>query len=224
MALTVKDELFARASIAGKSNREAAIEAGCPEGTASAAGSRFARKPEIIELIALLKQAEQEAACELATEAVPVTNANTNGLKLLKPMVDKTGAEGGGESAEHRLVPMTPPQASEIDSEVVDVTASAASARDKAEPNAGMDSLEFLRKVMLNPNTPLKIQVEAARELAKYEHARVAPQGKREAEQDAAAAVAGSRLRPMAPPNPQGYMFNDTEAPIPPQRPKGYMQ
>ena len=224
MALTVKDELFARASIAGKSNREAAIEAGCPEGTASAAGSRFARKPEIIELIALLKQAEQEAACELATEAVSVTNANTNGLKLLKPMVDKECTEGGGESAEHRLIPMAPPQPSEADNDVANVATIVDSAKPKADANMGMDSLEFLRQVMHDKNAPQKLRLEAAKELAKYEHARVAPQGKREAEQDAAAAVAGSRLRPMPPPNPQGYMFNDTEAPIPPQRPKGYMQ
>ena len=56
MPLTVKDELFAQASAAGMSNKEAAIAAGCPEKTASAAGSRLAKKPEVIELIKQLKE------------------------------------------------------------------------------------------------------------------------------------------------------------------------
>ena len=56
MPLTVKDELFAQASAAGMSNKEAAIAAGCPEKTASAAGSRLAKKPEVMELIKQLKE------------------------------------------------------------------------------------------------------------------------------------------------------------------------
>ena len=56
MPLTVKDELFAQASAAGMSNKDAAIAAGCPEKTASAAGSRFAKKPEVMELIKQLKE------------------------------------------------------------------------------------------------------------------------------------------------------------------------
>jgi phage terminase small subunit len=48
MALTPKKRAFIEAVREGASNRDAAIAAGCPEKTASAAGSRLAKDPDVI--------------------------------------------------------------------------------------------------------------------------------------------------------------------------------
>ncbi|HBI2401777.1 terminase small subunit [Acinetobacter baumannii] len=55
MALTEKMEKFALAIVDGKTNKEAAISAGYAEKTASAAGARLAKDPEIIIYIEMLK-------------------------------------------------------------------------------------------------------------------------------------------------------------------------
>ncbi|MBH8305876.1 terminase small subunit [Acinetobacter baumannii] len=55
MALTEKMEKFALAIVDGKTNKEAAISAGYAEKTASAAGARLAKEPEIIVYIEMLK-------------------------------------------------------------------------------------------------------------------------------------------------------------------------
>ncbi|MGQ1468245.1 terminase small subunit [Acinetobacter baumannii] len=55
MALTEKMEKFALAIVEGKTNKEAAISAGYAEKTASAAGARLAKDPEIIIYIEMLK-------------------------------------------------------------------------------------------------------------------------------------------------------------------------
>lgn len=48
MALTPKKRTFIAAVREGASNKDAAIAAGCPEKTASAAGSRLAKDPDVI--------------------------------------------------------------------------------------------------------------------------------------------------------------------------------
>ncbi len=55
MALTEKMEKFALDIVDGKTNKEAAISAGYAEKTASAAGARLAKDPEIIVYIEMLK-------------------------------------------------------------------------------------------------------------------------------------------------------------------------
>ncbi|ENN2190030.1 terminase small subunit [Acinetobacter baumannii] len=55
MALTEKMEKFALAIVDGKTNKEAAISAGYAEKTASAAGARLAKDPEIIIYVEMLK-------------------------------------------------------------------------------------------------------------------------------------------------------------------------
>lgn len=55
MAFTEKMEKFALAIVDGKTNKEAAISAGYAEKTASAAGARLAKDPEIIVYIEMLK-------------------------------------------------------------------------------------------------------------------------------------------------------------------------
>lgn len=56
MALTGKKLAFAKALLAGKSNKEAAIKAGYSEKTASPAGSRLAKDPAVQAYLAIAKK------------------------------------------------------------------------------------------------------------------------------------------------------------------------
>ena len=60
MALTEKKKAFALAKRKGKDNKEAAILAGCPEKTASAAGARLAKDPDVIAYLERLEKATPE--------------------------------------------------------------------------------------------------------------------------------------------------------------------
>ncbi|MDH1005690.1 terminase small subunit [Acinetobacter junii] len=60
MALTEKKKAFALAKQKGKDNKEAAILAGCPEKTASAAGARLAKDPDVIAYLERLEKATPE--------------------------------------------------------------------------------------------------------------------------------------------------------------------
>ena len=60
MALTEKKKAFALAKRKGKDNKEAAILAGCPEKTASAAGARLAKDPDVIAYLERLEDATPE--------------------------------------------------------------------------------------------------------------------------------------------------------------------
>ncbi|WP_180076899.1 terminase small subunit [Acinetobacter sp. YH12251] len=55
MALTAKKKAFAQAKFDGATNREAAIFAGCSPETASQAGSRMAKDPDVIAYLERLK-------------------------------------------------------------------------------------------------------------------------------------------------------------------------
>lgn len=70
MALTGKKRAFADAVLAGKSNKEAAIEAGCSPKTASAAGSRLAKDKDVVAYIEQRRKAA-EPKVEPATVETP---------------------------------------------------------------------------------------------------------------------------------------------------------
>lgn len=71
MALTEKKKAFALAKRNGKDNKEAAILAGCPEKTASAAGARLAKDPDVIAYLDRLDKATPEQAVK--HEVKPLT-------------------------------------------------------------------------------------------------------------------------------------------------------
>ncbi len=60
MALTEKKKAFALAKRNGKDNKEAAILAGCPEKTASAAGTRLAKDPDVVAYLERVESATPE--------------------------------------------------------------------------------------------------------------------------------------------------------------------
>ncbi len=69
-----KYRAFAAAVVSGKSNREAAILAGYKAETASQAGSRLAKDPEIVRLVDELKYGATKAAPVAAMEVVEVVS------------------------------------------------------------------------------------------------------------------------------------------------------
>ncbi len=61
MALTGKKKAFADAVLAGKSNKDAAVAAGYSEKTASAAGSRLVKEPDVKAYLDKHRQAPKES-------------------------------------------------------------------------------------------------------------------------------------------------------------------
>ena len=68
MALTAKKRRFADAVLAGKANKDAAIEAGYSAATASAAGSRLVKDKDVALYLAA-QRIQQESKPELVTKA-----------------------------------------------------------------------------------------------------------------------------------------------------------
>lgn len=62
MALTPRKRAFADAVLAGKSNKDAAIAAGYSEKTASAAGSRLVKDPDVVEYLAKHRKAVENGS------------------------------------------------------------------------------------------------------------------------------------------------------------------
>lgn len=71
MALTGKKRAFADAVLAGFSNREAAIRAGFSEKTASAAGSRTAKDPDVVAYLDQRRQATHASSTKAAPPPLP---------------------------------------------------------------------------------------------------------------------------------------------------------
>ncbi|EPA9108496.1 MULTISPECIES: hypothetical protein [Acinetobacter calcoaceticus/baumannii complex] len=84
MALTEKKKAFALAKRKGKDNKEAAILAGCPEKTASAAGARLAKDPDVIAFLERLEEATPEQAVK--HEVKPLTTNTT--IEAAKNLAD----------------------------------------------------------------------------------------------------------------------------------------
>ncbi|WP_407491313.1 terminase small subunit [Acinetobacter baumannii] len=84
MALTEKKKAFALAKRKGKDNKEAAILAGCPEKTASAAGARLAKDPDVIAYLERLEKATPEQVVK--HEVKPLTTNTT--IQAAKNLAD----------------------------------------------------------------------------------------------------------------------------------------
>ncbi|HEE6178693.1 TPA: terminase small subunit [Acinetobacter baumannii] len=84
MALTEKKKAFALAKRKGKDNKEAAILAGCPEKTASAAGARLAKDPDVI---AYLERLEKAAPEQVVKHDVKPLTTNTT-IQAAKNLAD----------------------------------------------------------------------------------------------------------------------------------------
>ncbi len=84
MALTEKKKAFALAKRKGKDNKEAAILAGCPEKTASAAGARLVKDPDVIAYLERLEKATPEQVVK--HDVKPLTTNTT--IQAAKNLAD----------------------------------------------------------------------------------------------------------------------------------------
>ncbi|HGW4127857.1 TPA: terminase small subunit [Acinetobacter baumannii] len=84
MALTEKKKAFALAKRKGKDNKEAAILAGCPEKTASAAGARLAKDPDVLAYLERLEKATPEQVVK--HDVKPLTTNTT--IRAAKNLAD----------------------------------------------------------------------------------------------------------------------------------------
>lgn len=75
MALTAKKKLFADAVMRGKSNKDAAIEAGYSAATASAAGSRLVKDPAVAEYLKKCREATKAPGGEVASSPFDIGRA-----------------------------------------------------------------------------------------------------------------------------------------------------
>lgn len=81
MALTAKKKAFAQAKHDGANNKEAAIFAGCSPETASQAGSRMAKDPDVI--------AHLERLASVKDVNIPeIINNSTDPLELLSQLMN----------------------------------------------------------------------------------------------------------------------------------------
>lgn len=95
MALTPKKRRFIDALREGASNKDAAIAAGCPEKTASSAGSRLARDPDVIaELHKLNALSPVKAGVKAATPQTALEDSLSG-----SPEVEGDAEEGGFDLA-----------------------------------------------------------------------------------------------------------------------------
>ncbi len=72
MALTEQQRKYAEARMGGLDKRDAAIAAGCPLKTASAAGSRLEKHPSVLAHLARLKGHESDEIVGAGRDAPPV--------------------------------------------------------------------------------------------------------------------------------------------------------
>ena len=86
MALTAKKKAFALAKRKGKDNKEAAILAGCPEKTASAAGARLAKDPDVIAYLERLEEATPEQVVKHDVKPLTTNTTIESAKNLADPL------------------------------------------------------------------------------------------------------------------------------------------
>lgn len=86
MALTEKKKAFALAKQNGKSNKEAAILAGCPEKSASSAGARLEKDPDVIAYLERRNTATAEQVVKHDVKPLTTINSIETASELDDPL------------------------------------------------------------------------------------------------------------------------------------------
>lgn len=94
MALTEQKRRYAAARLAGASKKQAAIEAGCPEKTASQAASRLEKDPEVQAAMGRSVIVERKRQAEPAYDPDPHIPAQADDpLEFMRQMMNDLEAE-----------------------------------------------------------------------------------------------------------------------------------
>lgn len=177
MALTSKKRAFIVAVREGASNKDAAIAAGCSPKTASAAGSRLARDPDVVSELHKLN-----ALFPVGADVKAGVKAD---VKPLRPRAAARAPKQVGELIEPALK-----SAQAVDPEPED---GSGVCRVYSDPK------DYLLDDMNDPNLDRKDRRDAAKALMPFLHARKGEGGKKEERQKAAEKVA-SKFSRQAPP------------------------
>ncbi|WP_158891891.1 MULTISPECIES: terminase small subunit [unclassified Pseudomonas] len=179
MSLTPKKVAFIEAIRGGASNKDAAIAAGYSAKTASAAGSRMAKDPDVmLELHKLNALFPNGGGVKADVKA---------GVKAERPKrAPKTTAEPAAGPADEPA----------DDSADEDESAGF----DLAKALTHSDPKDFLLAVMNDGGTEPKLRVDAAKALMPFIHQRRGEGGKKEQAKDKANAAAGGKFGPRQPP------------------------
>lgn len=169
MALTPKKRTFINALRGGASNRDAAIAAGCPAKSASAAGSRLAKDPDVVAEVAKLR------------------------AKGLMPDDVKSGVKGdvkGDSPSVTQAVPAEepPPQDQGLEGEWEPAGFDLSRALSHKDPK------DFLLAVMNDMGTEAKLRVDAAKALMPFVHPRRGESGKKDQAKEKAAEAASGKF------------------------------
>ncbi|HBK49694.1 MAG TPA: terminase [Pseudomonas sp.] len=169
MALTPKKRAFIAALRGGASNRDAAIAAGCPAKSASAAGSRLAKDPDV---------------------AAEVKKLRALGLMPGDVKVDvKDDVKGGATERPASTSPTEPAApAHSLEGEWEPA------GFDLSQALSHKDPKDFLLAVMNDLGTEAKLRVDAAKALMPFVHARRGESGKKEQAKDKAAEAAAGKF------------------------------
>lgn len=179
MSLTPKKRAFIDAIRGGASNKDAAIAAGCSAKTASAAGSRLAKDPDVM--------LELHKLNALFPKAGGVKADVKAGVKAERPKhAPKAAAEPAVEPADRPA----DDQADEDEPAGFDL----------AKALTHSDPKDFLLAVMNDGGTEPKLRVDAAKALMPFIHQRRGEGGKKEQAKDKANAAAGGKFGPRQPP------------------------
>ena len=188
---THKDERFRRfvlAKFSGSTNREAAILAGYKPTSASAVGSRLAKEPSVLSMLAKM---ESEAAARAA-----VYDEQAEGLPDKIPYTR--------EAAQQKKQEQTPPDNPQAENALPNPASSAVfrghlvdlygTTYDMTDPKDAL-TLNMLGVISMD-----KQQQDSAKALINYYHSKVESLGKKGAQAEAARDAVKGRFTPMPPP------------------------
>lgn len=171
MALTTKKQRFIEGKSKGMSNREAAIYCGCSEKTASSAGSRLARDPDIIASI---------PRAELTKKL-----GKSKGYARAIEKVVKVAKKAAVAAAEERKEPAPKTVVVTVD--------------DKEKIVLTSDPLEFMARLMNDASLDERLRLDAAKALASYKCTKPGEIGKKQ-QKDERAKKAVSKFAQTLPP------------------------
>jgi len=174
--LTERKKAFADAVLRGLSQKDAAVAIGLSEKTAKQAGSRMAKDPDVVDYLKRCRKVAREKARGRTAPKVEKAAPAENWPLGVFPNEPKTPEAPGPEP--------------EIDPDEDDGLTD--------EQRAGLLPLDYLLAVMRSSKSSKSARLQAAIQAAPYLHGKIAPQGKKEAKNEAAKKA--SRFTPAAPP------------------------
>lgn len=185
MAMNEQKEAFARAKVSGLTNKAAAIAAGYSEKTAGSAGSRLAKDEDVLEEIAQLHKLQ--AAGSKKTTSKPNKSSRAKTVEVQRAAVPEAvngfaGLDQIAESAQNRAIIRG--TTVELDGVIYN----------QADPR------DQLLLCQLGVITLTRNQIDAAKTLLPFFHAKMGDVGKKDVERQNAHSAASGKFSAMAAP------------------------